>query len=198
VLLLEDRARIARDLHDHVIQQVFAAGLLVQATSADIDDPVAGAALREVVDHLDDAIKQIRVSIFQLQPGAPVGLRSAIMGVVAEVQPALSIVPRVELDGPLDSVATADLARDVTAVVRESLSNVARHASATVVQLSVFATMNRLTVTISDDGTGLGEVARRSGLDNMRRRAEDRNGSMVVAEVPDLGGTTLVWTVPIS
>ena len=197
VVLLEDRTRIARDLHDHVIQQLFAAGLLIQATSSDVHDPVAVAALREVVDHLDEAIKQIRVSIFQLQPPAPGGLRSAVMDVVAEVQPALPIVPRVDLDGPLDSVTTADLARDVTAVVREGLSNVARHASATVVQLSVFATTSRLTVTISDDGTGLGDVARRSGLDNMRRRAEERNGSMVVAEVPDLGGTTLVWTVPV-
>jgi signal transduction histidine kinase len=198
VLLLEDRARIARDLHDHVIQQVFAAGLLIRATSSEIHDPVAVAALQEVIDNLDDAIKQIRVSIFQLQPAAPGGLRSAVMGVVAEVQPALPIAPRVDLDGPLDSVGTAELARDVTAVVREGLSNVARHASATVVQLSVFATTNRLTVTISDDGTGLGDVTQRSGLENMRRRAENRNGSMVVAEVPDLGGTTLVWTVPIS
>jgi len=197
VLLLEDRARIARDLHDHVIQQVFAAGLLIQATSSDIHDPVAVAALEEVVDNLDEAIKQIRVSIFQLLPAAPGGLRSAVMDVVAEVQPVLPMAPRVDLDGPLDSVATADLARDVTAVVREGLSNVARHARATVVQLSVFATTNRLTVTISDDGSGLGDVARRSGLDNMRRRAEDRHGSMVVAEVPDLGGTTLVWTVPV-
>lgn len=197
VLLLEDRARIARDLHDHVIQQVFAAGLVIQATVASVHEPASVTALQEVVDHLDDAIKQIRVSIFQLQPPVPGGLRSAVMDVVAELQPALPISPRVELDGPLDSVATADLVRDVTAVVREGLSNVARHASATTAQLSVFATTNRLTVTISDDGTGVGDAARRSGLDNMRRRAEDRNGSMVTAEVPDLGGTTLVWTVPI-
>jgi signal transduction histidine kinase len=197
VLLLEDRARIARDLHDHVIQQVFAAGLVVQATASSVEDAASVTALQEVVEHLDDAIKQIRVSIFQLQPPVPGGLRAAVMDVVAELQPAIGFAPRIDLDGPLDSVATADLVRDVTAVVREGLSNVARHSSATVVQLSVFATTNRLTVTISDDGTGVGEGTRRSGLDNMRGRAEDRNGSMAVAEVPDLGGTTLVWTVPI-
>lgn len=197
VLLLEDRARIARDLHDHVIQQVFAAGLVVQATAARVHDPASVTALEQVVDHLDDAIKQIRVSIFQLQPPLPGGLRAAVMDVVAELQPALGTAPRVELDGPLDSVATADLVSDVTAVVREGLSNVARHALATTVQLSIFATTTRLTVTISDDGSGLGDGSRRSGLDNMRRRAEDRNGSMAIAEVPDLGGTTLVWTVPI-
>jgi signal transduction histidine kinase len=197
VLLLEDRARIARDLHDHVIQQVFAAGLVVQATAASVHEKSSVTALQEVVDHLDEAIKQIRVSIFQLQPPVPGGLRAAVMDVVAEVQPALVTTPRVELDGPLDSVATADLVRDVTAVVREGLANVARHASATAVELSVFATTTRLTVTISDDGTGVGDATRRSGLENMRRRAEDRDGSMAIAEVPDLGGTTLVWTVPI-
>jgi signal transduction histidine kinase len=197
VLLLEDRARIARDLHDLVIQQVFAAGLVVQATAASLHDAASEKALEEVVAHLDDAIKQIRVSIFQLQPPVPGGLRAAVMDVVSELQPALGFAPRFDLDGPLDSVATTDLVRDVTAVVREGLTNVARHASASTVQLSVFATTTRLTVTISDDGIGVGDATRRSGLDNMRRRAEDRNGSMAIAEVPDLGGTSLVWMVPI-
>jgi signal transduction histidine kinase len=198
VLLLEERARIARDLHDHVIQQIFAAGLVVQATSARLRDASAVTALQEVVSNLDEAIKQIRVSIFQLQPSVPGGLRAAVMDVVTDVQPGLGIDPRVDLDGPLDSVATADLVSDVTAVVREALVNVARHASASTVVLSVHATSARLTVTVSDDGRGVGEASRRSGLDNMRQRAESRNGSMVIAEVPDLGGTTLVWTVPIS
>jgi signal transduction histidine kinase len=198
VLLLEDRARIARDLHDHVIQQVFAAGLVVQATASRLRDASAVTALQEVVGNLDEAIKQIRVSIFQLQPPVPGGLRAAVMDVVADVQPGLAIDPRVDLDGPLDSVATADLVTDVTAVVREALVNVARHASASTVVLSIHATTARLTVTVSDDGFGVGEPSRRSGLDNMRERAESRNGSMVIAEVPDLGGTTLVWTVPIS
>jgi signal transduction histidine kinase len=197
VLLLEDRARIARDLHDHVIQQVFAAGLVVQATASRLDDPAAVTALDEAVGNLDEAIKQIRVSIFQLQPPVPGGLRAAVMDVVADVQPGLGLEPRLDLDGPLDSVATADLVGDVTAVVREGLVNVARHARASTVVLSIHATTARLTVTISDDGVGVGDAGRRSGLDNMRQRAESRNGSMVIAEVPDLGGTTLVWTVPI-
>ena len=198
VLLLEDRARIARDLHDHVIQQVFAAGLVVQATASRLRDGASVTALQEVVGNLDDAIKQIRISIFQLQPPVPGGLRAAVMDVVGDVRPGLGTDPRVDLDGPLDSVATSDLISDVTAVVREGLVNVARHAAASTVVLSIHATTNRLTVTISDDGVGIGEAVRRSGLDNMRERAESRNGSMVIAEVPDLGGTTLVWTVPIT
>jgi signal transduction histidine kinase len=198
VLLLEDRARIARDLHDHVIQQVFAAGLLLRATAAHLEDAAVVSAMEDVIDNLDDAIKQIRVSIFQLQPPDPGGLRAAVMDVLADVRPALPADPRVDIDGPLDSVATSDVVSDVTAVVREGLVNVARHASASAVALSVHATTTRVTVTISDDGVGIGDGGRRSGLDNMRERAEKRNGSMVIAEVPDLGGTTLVWTVPIT
>ncbi len=197
VLLLEDRARIARDLHDHVIQQLFAAGLMVQATSAHLEAERDVAALSDVVTSLDEAIKQIRVSIFQLQPSSMTGLRSAVLEVVGEVRPALGLDPRLDLDGPLDSVSTDDLVRDVTAVVREALTNVAKHAKATSAQLSIHATTSQLTVTVSDDGAGMSDTTRRSGLDNMRRRAENRHGSMVVAELPDLGGTTLVWTVPI-
>ncbi len=197
VLLLEDRARIARDLHDHVIQQLFAAGLMVQATAAHLGAERDVAALSDVVTSLDEAIKQIRVSIFQLQPSSTTGLRSAVLDVVGEVRPALGLDPRLDLDGPLDSLSTDDLVRDVTAVVREALTNVAKHANATSAQLSIHATTSQLTVTVSDDGAGMSDPMRRSGLDNMRRRAEDRHGSMVVAEVPDLGGTTLVWTVPI-
>jgi signal transduction histidine kinase len=198
VLLLEDRARIARDLHDHVIQQVFAAGLVIQATASRLREPSEVSALQEVVGNLDEAIKQIRVSIFQLQPPVPGGLRSAVMDVVSEVQPGLGVDPRLDLDGPIDSVATPDLVSDVTAVVREALVNVARHAAASTVVLSMHATTSRLTVTVSDDGVGVGGGERRSGLENMRQRAERRLGSMIVAEVPDLGGTTLVWTVPIT
>jgi two-component system, NarL family, sensor histidine kinase DevS len=194
--LLEDRARIARDLHDHVIQQLFAAGLMVQATASHLDGRDV-TALSDVVASLDEAIKQIRVSIFQLQPVSVNGLRSAVMDVLGEVRPALGFDPRLDLDGPLDSVSSQDLTGDVVAIVREALTNVAKHAAATAVQLSLHATTSQLTVTVSDNGSGMGEVARRSGLDNMRRRAVERSGSMVVAEVPDLGGTTLVWTVPV-
>ena len=197
VLLLEDRARIARDLHDHVIQQLFAAGLMVQATTANLDSERDVATLSDVVASLDEAIKQIRVSIFHLQPASASGIRSAVLDVVGEVRPALGFDPRLDLKGPLDSLSTDGLIRDVTAVVREALTNVAKHADATAAKVSLHVTSTQLTVTISDDGRGMGAVGRTSGLDNMRSRAEDRNGSMVVAEVPDLGGTTLVWTVPI-
>jgi signal transduction histidine kinase len=197
VLILEDRARIARDLHDHVVQQLFAAGLMIQATASHLTDERDSTALQNVVGAMDDAIRQIRTLIFQLRPSTSGGLRSAILDVVAEVRPVLVCDPRLDFDGPIDSVSSDELAGDVTAVVREALTNVGRHADASAVQLTVHATTSQLTVTVSDDGSGLGDVQRNSGLDNMRQRAEDRSGSMVFAEIPDLGGTTLVWSVPI-
>jgi signal transduction histidine kinase len=197
VLLLEERARIARDLHDHVIQQIFAAGLVLQATMQRVQASADVSGLQQVVENLDEAIRQIRVAIFQLHPPSSIGLRGSLMDVVDELRPGLGLDPRLDFDGPIDSVSSETLARDVVAVVREALTNVAKHARATTVQLGVHATSTQLTVTVSDDGQGLGESTRRSGLDNLRRRAEERYGSMVVAEVPELGGTTLVWTVPV-
>jgi signal transduction histidine kinase len=197
VLLLEDRARIARDLHDHVVQQLFAAGLMIQATASHLTDERDSAALQAVVGAMDDAIRQIRTLIFQLRPPSSGGLRSDILDVVAEVRPVLTCDPRIDFDGPIDSVSNADVAVDVTAVVREALTNVGKHAQASTVALTVHATISQLTLTVSDDGQGMGESDRRSGLDNLRRRAEERNGSMAIAEIPDLGGTTLVWTVPL-
>ncbi|WP_151083544.1 GAF domain-containing protein [Nocardioides cynanchi] len=197
VLLLEDRARIARDLHDHVVQQLFAAGLMIQATAAHLTDERDSSALKGVVGAMDDAIRQIRRLIFQLSPPSASSLRSQILDVVSEVRPVLGCEPRIDFDGPIDSLSSEDVAVDATAVVREALTNVGKHAGASTVVLTVHATTSQLTLTVSDDGCGLGEDGRRSGLENMRRRAEDRNGSMVLAEIPDLGGTTLVWSVPL-
>ena len=184
VLLLEDRARIARDLHDHVIQQVFAAGLVIQATASRLREPSAVTALHEVIGSLDDAIKQIRVSIFQLQPPVLGSLRGAVLDVVSEVQPGLGVDPRLDLDGPLDSVATPDLVGDVTAVVargpgqrraaRRGLDGGAQHP--------------RDHQPPDRDGqrrrSRRRRCRRRSGLDNLRDRAESRHGSMVSRRGP--------------
>ena len=132
IQLLEERARIARDLHDHVIQQLFAAGMTVQGVTASLADRPEAEMLDRVVDLVDDAVGQIRTSIFQLraQPHDLHGLRSAVLATVAEVRPALGFAPHVRFEGPLDAVSDAELTSDVRAVVRESLSNVARHARA--------------------------------------------------------------------
>ena len=203
MLLLEDRARIARDLHDHVIQQLFAAGMTIQGVASGTEDPAAAALLERVVDNLDEGIRQIRTSIFQLRP-TPVGttgVRAAVLAVVAESARALGFEPQVDFDGPVDAVADGGLVADVSAVVRESLGNTARHAAATTSRVAVSATAARLCVEVADDGVGIVRPAHHSGLDNLRRRAEARGGDLLVTSGEQAGqrvGTVLTWTVPIS
>ena len=198
MLLLEDRTRIARDLHDHVIQLLFAAGMTVQGVSSGMTDRPRAALLEKVVDNLDDAVKQIRTSIFQLRAHDARGasLRSAVLEVLADVAPALGFEPQVRFEGPVDAVSDAELAEDVIAVAREALTNTAKHARAESVTVRIQATPSRLEVTVSDDGVGL-TGTRRSGLHNLRDRAVRRGGELRIDEPPSPPGTTLVWAVPL-
>lgn len=197
MLLLDDRARIARDLHDHVIQQLFAAGLTVQGVAARMPDEASAARLDEVIVGLDDAIRQIRASIFQLRLRESVGLRATVLAVTADVRRSLGFDAVVRFRGPVDSVTDASLTDDVAAVVREALTNIARHASATAAHVDVQASISRLVVTVQDDGEGIGSSLRRSGLVNLRWRAEERGGSLVAG--PGIGGRGLglTWSVPL-
>jgi len=194
ILLLEDRARIARDLHDHVIQQLFATGMAVQGVASVLTDQRQSAALEGAVDNLDAAIKQVRASIFQLKPRDE-GLRSLVLETVGEVRSSLSFEPYVTFHGPVDTVATAALVNDVAAVVREGLTNVARHAQAANAWLRIAYQNGELVIELRDDGRGMGESGRNSGLENMRRRAQAWDGGMEIS-TPDAGGTQLTWRVP--
>lgn len=197
--LFEDRARIARDLHDHVIQQLFAAGMTLQGAAGAIGDAATVELIDRVVDNIDDAIRQIRASIFQLRPHSVLGggLRAEVLEVVAEVTPSLGHDPQVHFSGPVDAVSTRDLATEVAAVVREALVNVAKHARAERSDVAVSAAHGSLLVTVQDNGVGLGTISRRSGLDNLRQRALDRGGSFS-ADVVEEGGTLVCWQVPVS
>ncbi|MFC4786679.1 sensor histidine kinase [Nocardioides sp. MAHUQ-72] len=196
MLLLEDRARIARDLHDHVIQQLFAAGMGIQGVAAGLDERRA-AQLEEVVSRVDEAIRQIRSSIFQLTPHRFGGhLRNAVMDVATEVTPALGFSPEVSFSGPVDILSDPELTGDVSAVIREALTNVARHARASRAQVSVTGTTDEMTVTVTDDGVGLSNTERRSGLANLRRRAERRSGSLSIEDRAP--GTRIVWRASVS
>ena len=197
--LYEDRGRIARDLHDHVIQQLFAAGMTLQGVVARVPDAAAADRLETVVDHIDDAIRQIRASIFQLRPSTVSGgLRAAVLEVAAEVAPALGQEPLVRFVGPVDTVADEAMAQDVRAVVREALTNAAKHAGADTVEVLVEVTGPELRVTVVDDGVGLGDVVHRSGLDNLGRRAAGRSGRFVVGAGPGGTGTALSWSAPLA
>ncbi len=205
VLLLEDRDRIARDLHDHVIQRLFAAGMTLQG-AAGLREAERTARIDRVVTDIDDVIAQIRTSIFGLRgsvaqrPNAP---RARLLEVVGEARRVLGFEPRVRFGGPVDTMVGPDLADDLVAVAREALSNAARHAQATTVELSVTVAADALSLEVVDDGVGLGEITRRSGLDNMRVRAEQYGGTLEVGPAPaehttpNREGTHLRWTIPL-
>ena len=198
-VMLDERERIAADLHDHVIQRLFAAGLSLQSTAGTLRAGQAADRILATVDDLDATIRQIRTSIFQLQQlpqtRAP-GLRARLLDVATDVTPVLGFEPAVRFSGLIDAVGH-DIGEDVLAVVRESLSNVARHARAASAEVDVAATADRLTVDIRDDGIGLGPTDRRSGLDNLRRRADRRGGTFAVAP-REPTGTRLSWSVPLT
>ncbi|HEY3715535.1 MAG TPA: GAF domain-containing protein [Jatrophihabitantaceae bacterium] len=198
VALLEDRDRIARDLHDHVIQRLFAAGLSVQTAASSLRNDQRGDRLGQVVDDIDETIRQIRTSIFELR--GPLGparetVRTRVLAVVDDLADALGFSPDVRFAGPLDTMVDDDVADDVVAVVREALSNVARHAQAQRVEIEITATGQKLTIDIIDDGRGLGDTSRRSGLANLQERAERRGGTL---SVPEHDGARLIWSVPLS
>jgi len=199
MVVLEDRARIARDLHDHVIQQLFGAGLTLQATLSTVA-PAATGSLEDVIDRLDDSIRQIRAAIFGLRPRTTVdgSLRDTVLETAREASRALGFRPEVRFEGPVELVADDGLVRDVVAVTREALSNVARHAHARSARVHLRADADELCVIVEDDGTGMAELPRtRSGLSNLESRAHAHAGSLEIDTAPGRG-TTLTWRTRLS
>ncbi len=205
LMVLEDRDRIARDLHDHVIQRVFAIGLTVQSGAQRVTDPLLRDTLLRTVDDLDDTIRQIRQAIFELhrQPDQPRSVRSVLQEVVESTSPSLGFAPRLVVEGPVDTLVDAALLHDLQAVLREALTNVAKHANATIATARVVVAATGVAVEVTDDGTGILDASgllaedvtrRRSGLANLEARAAARGGTSDLV----LGaGTTLRWAVPL-
>jgi signal transduction histidine kinase len=194
--VLEDRDRIARDLHDHVIQRLFAAGLSLQGIAATVDNEAVDQRLTRTVDELDDTIRQIRTTIFALQEASSRSLRGTALAVVDQLSSLLPVRPDVQLLGPLDTIADEAIIADVEAVLRESLTNVAKHARAAQIRVSVEADNDRLALTVIDNGIGLGQGTRRSGLANLSRRAERHGGHLDVGNSSE-GGLRLQWSIPL-
>jgi signal transduction histidine kinase len=195
----EDRDRIAGDLHDHVIQELFALGMRLQGQAAR-SDPAAAAAVNGYIDTLDEVIKKIRASIFGLrQPGQPAaGLQARVMEIAGEHAAQLGFTASVSFAGAPGPGLDETLAHDVLAVTREALSNCARHARATAVTISLAMEDGLITLEVTDNGRGLGAPARSSGLASMRRRARNNGGTLQIT-TPDGGGTRLTWTAhPVS
>ena len=201
LLLLEDRDRIARDLHDHVIQRLFAAGLGLTGLAGRTQEPETRTRLGEYTDQLDDTIGAIRQAIFELRQADQTSLQARVIAAVREITPALGFTPALRFEGPLDTLLDRQIGDHVLAVLREGLINAAKHASASAIAISVSAIdSGRLTVIISDDGVGLGQPVRMSGLANMRSRAEELGGTLTTVSPVGKsdGGTRLEWTVPLS
>jgi len=197
VALLEDRSRIARDLHDNVIQRLFGAGLALNALDlAALPGPAQGR-VEAVSGLLDEAIAEIRKSVFALSSADRNGrsARHRLLEVVSESASSFPIPPRVTLKGRLDELATPDLLDDVEAVIREGLSNSARHAEASSASVTVHADRDTVSVRIIDDGRGLVATTRASGTRNLAARAEARGGSSRLRNGDD-GGAVLEWSVP--
>jgi PAS domain S-box-containing protein len=197
VLLAADRERIARDLHDLVIQRLFAAGLTLQSLANTVPDAGARDRINTVIDDLDITIRDIRTTIFTLSSArvATGGVRDALVDVAREAQHSLGFEPAIRFEGPVDNLVSDELAVQVVAVAREALSNAARHAQAGSVVLELQAGED-LVLTVTDDGRGLGEPAHESGLANLRSRAEGLGGTLELA-CPDAGGTQVIWRVPL-
>ena len=198
--VFEDRDRIARDLHDLVIQRLYATGMSLEGTMPMISRNEVADRVRGAVDAMDDTIKDIRATIFALQSRGRASvprLRAEIVALADEMAEVLGFAPALRLGSGLDSRASGELSEQVLAVLREALSNAARHAAATRVDVLVDTdAAGVLTVLVRDNGRGVGPTSRRSGLANMADRAEKLGGQLRLSAA-DGGGTELEWKVPV-
>jgi PAS domain S-box-containing protein len=195
--LAEERQRIARDLHDVVIQRLFAVGLQLDALSGGLAEREAQSILA-AADELRDTIRDIRAAIFTLrndEAGLPLAER--LRAVVARAEQILGFAPQVSLDAAIDQRVPEALQWNLIATVNEALSNVARHAHATTVRLTISLAADELIACIADDGQGLPADPQESGLLNLRRRAQVAGGTMSTSAGRDGAGLVLTWRVPL-
>jgi signal transduction histidine kinase len=195
--VVSDRERIARDLHDVVIQRLFATGMQLRAaakhaTSDDVRDQVERS-----VGELDTTIRDVRATIFELQAPSAGSVRGEVRALAREYHHVLGQAPRLRIRGPIDTAVTETMREPLLKVLREALSNVARHARASTVDVVLSVADGAVTLCVDDDGVGFAAGARHSGLDNVRSRAESLAGGLELGDSP-LGGARLVWWVPLT
>lgn len=195
--LTEERERIARDLHDHVIQNLFAIGLSIDGVVGRTPPEVA-ARLATQVDEIDATIRKIRHSIFDLSEPTLAGatsFRARIHTMVRQILEEHNVDYRVEFEGPVDTLLADSHRGDVEAVVRETVSNIVRHAQARRASIAVRVSTALITIEVSDDGTGIGDELRRSGLGNLEARALKAGGRFRI-EAAEPHGTIIHWHIP--
>ncbi|MDH6246990.1 signal transduction histidine kinase [Mycobacterium sp. OTB74] len=194
--ILADRERIAHDLHDHVIQRIFAAGMDLQGTVARVHSPQIITRLTRTIDELQSTISEIRTAIFHLQsPPGTTSFRERLQSTVAELTEHCELATTVRILGPLTVLSPA-LADHALAVIVEAISNALRHSGASALTVEV-AVAEDLTINITDNGCGIPvDNQRRSGLDNMTRRAQELGGTCDILS-PESGGTQVRWSIPL-
>ena len=199
--LLEDRDRIARDLHDTAIQRLFATGLSLQSLLRVVEQPEVVDRIERAVDELDATVREIRSAIFELHSVRAPGrsTRQSAIELSAESARTLGFEPSIHFDGPVDAALDEERADHLLAVQREALSNVAKHARATAVDLTISSSNGMVSLTLLDDGVGCADDPETGGrgLSNMRDRARMLGGECTI-ERRDGGGSILRWSVPVS
>jgi signal transduction histidine kinase len=200
VAVLGERERIARDLHDTVIQRLFATGMGLQSLVGRMEETDLRVRLQQAVDELDETIREIRITIFDLEArdAEKDGLRTRVLSLTGEATATLGFAPKVHMDGPLEAATDASTQEELLKTLREALSNVVRHANASSVEVLLRAASGTITLRVADNGVGLPKDARHGhGLDNMQTRAESLGGVCEVSARRG-GGTIVTWRVPAS
>ncbi|GAA5075805.1 sensor histidine kinase [Nocardia iowensis] len=193
--VLADRDRIARDLHDHVIQRVFAVGLGLQGMAARVDDPQVRQRLSDEIDRLQEIVHEIRTTISDLHGGSGTSLRRRLEDAIRQQTAETAIRARLRVDGPL-SVVGPTLADHAEAVVRESVSNAVRHSGGNSVTIEI-TVADELTILVQDNGSGVPADVNPSGLANLAQRAGESDGRCSI-ERGATGGTRVHWSAPLS
>jgi signal transduction histidine kinase len=198
IAVLEDRERIARDLHDLVIQRLFAAGMTLQSTEPLIADETAKTRLAAVADNLDGTIRELRQAIYQLQtPVITDDFRREVQQTVEHAVAGSEVKARTRFVGPAGSLIPDRIRPQVLAVVSEALSNAVRHACAATIDVTVGIGDGTVSVVVDDDGSGIDPaITRRSGLKNLDARARALGGALEIVTGSRGVGTRLVWAVP--
>ena len=193
--VFQDRDRIGRDLHDLVIQRLFAVGLGLESAARVTSDPQIGTRISVAIDDLDATIKDIRRTIFALGSlDDAADIQAEVTRMVERAAATLKFRPALSFTGPLRTRISAEAAPEILAVLGEALSNAARHARATAVTVSL-SVGDEIVLEVIDDGAGIDGTVVESGLRNMRHRAEQRGGTCLIGPGPD-GGTRVLWSIP--
>jgi len=201
VAVYEERDRVARDLHDTVIQRLFAVGLSLQSMASNPTVDLNRERLTKTIADVDDTIRQVRTSIFELgSDGMGQGARDQVLALLRELRPVVGSEITASFDGPIDTALPDAVRENLVAVIREAVTNVGRHAGASATSVAIDLSDGCCRLVVTDNGCGFSpteQVSGGLGLGNLRRRAEKLHGQLTI-EHPDAGGTELIWRVPLT